>query len=58
MQDIHDKGGVFCINCGRVFDNVTDARKHDLAEHYDYVLAQCNGDKELLRKTTAELFWE
>lgn len=49
MNDILDQGGAFCILCGHVSETIIDGRKHDLAEHYDYVLAQCNGDKQLLK---------
>ena len=50
MQDIVKNGGAWCIICGDVFISIREARKHYLAEHYDYVLAQCKGDKELLKK--------
>ncbi len=41
---------VFCIICDsdHVFNSITEARQHMLAEHYEYCLAQCYGDKKLL----------
>jgi hypothetical protein len=30
-------------------------KKHILAEHYEYLLLQCRGDKKLLRKWVAEI---
>ena len=50
LQHVVDNGGAFCIHCGITFTTVREARKHDLAEHYDYCLEQCNGDKELLKE--------
>ena len=50
LKEIRESGGAWCIICGKVFDTIKEARQHDLAEHYDYVLAQCKGNKELLRK--------
>ena len=49
MSEIQKRGGSWCIHCGIIFDSVIDGRKHDLAEHYDYVLAQCNNDLNLLK---------
>ena len=39
----------FCSNCGLVCKSETAVRKHILEEHYNYLLAQCRGNKELLR---------
>jgi len=45
-----DNGGSYCGECGIFFDTIIDGRKHDFQEHYDYALAQCNGDTEQLKK--------
>ena len=50
LQHVVDNGGAFCIHYGITFTTIRDARKHDLAEHYDYALMQCNGDKKLLKE--------
>lgn len=50
LKQILDDGGAFCIHCGDTFTSVREARKHDLAEHYDYCLLQNNGDKEQLKQ--------
>ena len=39
-----------CPICGEVFYSIIDRKKHDLGHHYDYVLAQCHGDKYTLRQ--------
>lgn len=48
LKEINEKGMSYCILCGHISENVIEARKHDLAEHYEYVLNQCYGDKQLL----------
>lgn len=45
-----DNGGSYCGECGIFFDTIIEGRKHDFQEHYDYALAQCNGDTEQLKK--------
>jgi len=40
---------MICIICGRICDSRKDRLKHDLAYHYDYVLAQCGGNHAVLR---------
>lgn len=39
-----------CGICGIAVATLLRLKQHQLAEHYDYVLEQCNGDKELLRQ--------
>ncbi|MBT4326961.1 MAG: hypothetical protein HOD60_08660 [Candidatus Nitrosopelagicus sp.] len=43
-----------CMICGRFVGSFNQRRKHDLAYHYDYVLAQCGGNHEALRKWASE----
>jgi len=43
-------GKIPCTNCGVYFDTRREYRKHALAFHYDYVLAQCRGNHELLKQ--------
>jgi hypothetical protein len=45
-----ENGGSYCFGCGIMFDKIIDARKHDFEKHYDYALAQCNGDKDKLQE--------
>lgn len=40
----------WCTICGYAPNDDQKVRKHILAEHYDYLLAQCKGDKNLLRE--------
>lgn len=40
----------FCHIYSEQFDDVMKTRKHIFNKHYDYALAQANGDKEQLRK--------
>ena len=40
--------------CSQSFNSVIEARKHDLAYHYDYVLGQHSGNRELVRKWASE----
>ncbi len=44
------KAGHWCSVCGNVFESITNTKKHMISKHYDYVLAQCNGDKKLMIK--------
>lgn len=39
-----------CYNCGKILRTAQDRKKHDLAFHYDYVLAQCNGNRDILKE--------
>lgn len=39
-----------CLNCGKILRAVQERKKHDLAFHYDYVLTQCNGNREILKE--------
>ena len=55
LEQIRDVGGSYCFECGIIFDTVIEARKHDVEKHYDYVLAQCSGDKKLLLASIKEL---
>lgn len=48
LEGIQKRGGAWCGWCGIVFDNVINARKHSVEQHYDYVLAQCGGNKQRL----------
>lgn len=50
LKKLLDSGGSMCIHCGIPFSTIRECRKHLLAEHYDYCLAQCYGDKELLKE--------
>lgn len=50
LSDVTKNGGAFCIHCGTTYTTIRETRKHLLAEHYAYCLAQCNGDKEQLKK--------
>ena len=45
---------VLCLFCGVYFDTIRESRKHNLAFHYDYVLAQCWGNHELLKQWASE----
>jgi len=38
-----------CPICGEVLHSFLDRKKHDLGNHYEYVLFQCGDDHELLR---------
>lgn len=38
-----------CIVCEKTFENTRKTKEHLLAEHYDFCLSQCNGDKEFLK---------
>lgn len=38
-----------CPICGKIL-NYGERKKHDLAHHYDYVLAQCSGNRQLLKE--------
>jgi len=49
-----DEGGAYCIHCRIFFDDVIDARKHQIEQHYNYALAQCNGDKKRLLDSIKE----
>jgi len=39
-----------CGWCGKILSSVRDRKKHDLANHYGYVLAQCSGDVKTLKE--------
>ncbi len=39
-----------CGWCGKSLNSIRDRKKHDLAYHYDYVLAQCSGDVKTLKR--------
>jgi hypothetical protein len=39
-----------CGICGKILRTAQDRKKHDLAHHYDYVLAQCSGDVKILKE--------
>ena len=41
---------ISCPHCDSLFYSIIDRKKHDLGHHYDYVLAQCHGDKYTLRQ--------
>jgi len=49
MKWFRNNGKILCPLCGGKFDTFVDRKKHDLAFHYSYVLAQCKGDRKLLR---------
>ena len=38
-----------CPICGKRLKD-KERKKHDLGHHYDYVLAQCNGDHQHLKE--------
>lgn len=40
----------YCTLCGFDPNNELEVRKHIVSEHYDYLLGQCKGNKELLKK--------
>ena len=54
LEDIRKRGGAYCALCGIFFDDIIDARKHRIEQHYDYALAQCDGDKQLLLDSIKE----
>jgi hypothetical protein len=45
-----DNGGSYCGECGIFFPTRVAGRKHDFAEHYEYALAQCGGNKKKLKE--------
>jgi hypothetical protein len=55
IQKVLDKGGSFCFSCSLEFDTVVEARKHDVEKHYEYALAQCYGNKQLLMDSIKEM---
>jgi len=38
-----------CWLCGEHFDSAIEAEKHRFGRHYDYLLSQVSGQKEVLR---------
>ena len=52
--EVFKLGKIPCMRCGVYFDTVIERRKHDLAFHYDYVLGQHGGNRELVRKWASE----
>lgn len=51
-----EDGRSFCFKCTPAieFSSPIEARKHDFAEHYDYALYQCGGDKQMLLDSIKE----
>ena len=39
----------WCPICKKIL-NDGERRKHDLAYHYDYILSQCRGNRQLLKE--------
>jgi len=57
MMDISDalrQGKLVCIRCGTYQDTVLEAKQHDLAYHYDYVLMQMSGNHRKVREWASE----
>jgi hypothetical protein len=44
-----DESGTYCVWCGIFFDSIVETRKHHFAEHYEYCLAQCSNDMEIVQ---------
>jgi len=53
ISEIYIPDRPFCIHCGYENDDVVKVRKHLLICNYDYVLLQCQNDKDLLRNRVA-----
>lgn len=47
----------WCTICGYDPNDEKKVRQHILAKHYDYLLGQCKGDKELLKNGQKIMGW-
>ena len=54
LEDTQKRGGVYCVQCGIFFNDIIDTRKHNVEQHYDYVLSQCHDNKQLLLDSIKE----
>ena len=54
LEDTQKRGGVYCVRCGIFFNDIIDTRKHNVEQHYDYVLSQCHDNKQLLLDSIKE----
>jgi len=54
LEDTRKRGGTYCVRCGIFFNDIIDTRKHNLEQHYDYVLSQCHDNKQLLLDSIKE----
>ena len=54
LENIRKTGGAYCVRCGIFFDDIIDTRKHNVEQHYGYVLSQCRGNQQLLLDSIKE----
>ena len=54
LEDTQKRGSVYCVRCGIFFNDIIDTRKHNVEQHYDYVLSQCHDNKQLLLDSIKE----
>jgi len=54
LEELRKREGGYCGWCGIFFDDIIAVRKHHVESHYDYVLAQCRGNKQLLLDSIKE----